>query len=57
MVFRALGMPAYPAFLMLSSAHNLFDQDGKLIDEATAKRAATFVSGFVEFAGGFVRKT
>lgn len=35
--------------LLLSRAHQAFDADGKLADEATAKRLTDFISGFALF--------
>ncbi|PYB77645.1 NADPH-dependent FMN reductase [Rhizobium wuzhouense] len=37
--------------LMVSRAHTLFDADGKLTDEATAKRLGDLLAAFGRFAG------
>ena len=44
--------PVYtaPEFL-LTAAHNAFDGEGRLQDEATARRLATYVNGLGEWAG------
>ena len=35
--------------IMLSKAHQVFNEDGKLQDEAARKQLASFLAGFVAF--------
>lgn len=50
-VLRTLGTrPWFGAKLMVSRAHTLFDEHGRLTDAATRERLAEFLAGFVEFA-------
>jgi chromate reductase, NAD(P)H dehydrogenase (quinone) len=37
--------------LMVSRAHTLFDAEGKLTDDATAKRLGDLMAAFARFAG------
>lgn len=54
-VFRALGMPMYPALMMVPNAMQAFDANGTLTDEGAKKRLAPFMSGFADFASKFAR--
>lgn len=52
-VLRTLGTrPWFEGRLMVSRASQLFDEDGKLTDEATAGRLKDFLAGFAAFASG-----
>jgi chromate reductase, NAD(P)H dehydrogenase (quinone) len=49
-VLRTLGtQPWFGARLMVSRADSVFDEKGKLTDEALKERLQKFVAGFVEF--------
>ncbi|SES87041.1 NADPH-dependent FMN reductase [Nitrosomonas marina] len=49
-VFRRLGMrPWLGEKIMLSKAHQVFNEDGKLQDEAVCKQLASFLAGFAAF--------
>lgn len=49
-VFKSLGANYWSGgSLLLSRAHQQFDQDGKLTDEATAKRLTAFLQDFATF--------
>ena len=49
-VLRTLGMRFWAGPRMqLSRAHKIFDESGRLTDEASAKRLQDFVSGFADF--------
>jgi len=52
-VLRTLGTrPWFEGRLMVSRASQLFDENGKLTDEATAGRLKDFLAGFAAFASG-----
>lgn len=49
-VLRTLGMHAwFGGRLMVSRAHQVFDANGELHDEAIRKQLATFMQGFADF--------
>jgi len=49
-VFRRLGMrPWLGEKIMLSKAYQVFNEDGKIQDEAVRKQLASFLAGFVAF--------
>lgn len=49
-VLRTLGCTLWTGQrLMVSSARKVFDEEGKLTDEAVAERLRTFLHGFAEF--------
>lgn len=51
-VLRTLGArPWFEGRLMASRAATLFDESGKLVDEAMRKRLQAFLHGFAAFAG------
>lgn len=51
-VLRTLGTrPWFGGRLLASRAGSLFDNEGKLTDQATKDRLRDFMAGFVEFAG------
>ena len=43
--------PWFAQDMLVSQAHELFDAEGRLTDEATRARLARFLQGFVEFIG------
>lgn len=50
-VLKSLGVNLWVGgALQASRAHTLFDAQGQLVDEAIAKRLASFVAGFAEFS-------
>ena len=52
-VLRTLGMqPWFGSRLQVSSAKDVFDADGRIVDEKIRERLRTFVEGFAAFAGG-----
>jgi chromate reductase len=52
-VLRTLGtMPWFGGRLMVSNAAKVFDDQGRLVDEAIKGRLQTFVNGFAAFAAG-----
>ena len=55
-VLRTLGTaPWFGGRLLVASAHELFDDDGRLSDDKTRAQLRTFVHGFAEFAGTHAR--
>jgi len=50
-VLRTLGTTLFSGRLLVSRAHAVFDQDGRINDEAIRKQLAQFLSGFVAFIG------
>jgi NAD(P)H-dependent FMN reductase len=51
-VFRTLGMrPWFGELLYVGSAGKVFDQTGKLVDDATRTRLRSYLRGFVDFIG------
>jgi NAD(P)H-dependent FMN reductase len=50
-VLRTLGTTLFSGRLMVSRAQTVFDQDGKITDDAIRKQLAQFLSGFVAFIG------
>ena len=52
-VLRTLGTrPWFEGRLMVSRAGGLFDDQGRLTDDATRARLRDFIAGFAAFAGG-----
>lgn len=51
-VLRTLGTaPWFSGRLLVSKAGDLFDDEGKLVDEVSKKRLADFLAGFVDWIG------
>ena len=50
-VLRTLGTTVFSGRLMVSRAQAVFDQDGRINDEAIRKQLAQFLAGFVAFLG------
>lgn len=51
-VFRALGMiPWFQTPVYVARAGEVFDEEGRLIDEQLAERLTTLMAGFARFAG------
>ena len=50
-VLRTLGTTLFSGRLLVSRAQTVFDQDGKVTDDAIRKQLAQFLSGFVTFIG------
>jgi len=50
-VLRTLGTTLFSGRLLVARAHTVFDQDGKINDEAIRKQLAQFLAGFVAFIG------
>jgi chromate reductase len=50
-IWRTLGtIPWFGGRLMVSNAEDVFDSEGKMIDEKTKARLETFIKGFATFA-------
>jgi NAD(P)H-dependent FMN reductase len=57
-VLRTLGVRNWSGGrLMLSRAHQVFDEQGEVKDEATREQLRKFVAGFAEFAGSGIGAT
>lgn len=51
-VFRALGMrPWFGKALHVSGGHKVFDETGRLLDEAVAEKLKDYLEGFAAFVG------
>jgi len=46
---RVLGLHLWPRSLQVSTAHDVFDDEGRLTDEKIGERLADFVQGFAAF--------
>jgi chromate reductase len=50
-VLRTLGMcPWFGGRLLVSRAHDVFDESGEMVDEKARKQLQVFLAGFAEFA-------
>ncbi|MGM0558354.1 MAG: NADPH-dependent FMN reductase [Myxococcota bacterium] len=49
--FTALGVRMYPDMFSLARAHNAYDEEGKLADEALSDRLTSTLDDFVDFVG------
>jgi NAD(P)H-dependent FMN reductase len=57
-VLRTLGMrPWYGGRLLVSRAHNVFNESGEMVDEAMRKQLRDFLAGFAEFVQASKRTT
>jgi len=48
---RVLGLHLFPSSLQVAGAGDVFDDEGRLVDEKTRERLAKFVAGFAGFCG------
>jgi NAD(P)H-dependent FMN reductase len=52
-IFAELGAPAISSSLSISKVQNVFDEDGKLLDESYDKRVSRFLNEFEWYIEAF----